>query len=173
MNDWILWLIVGIFSLIGGILALLNPFAATLTAELMAGWLFVFLGILILVSAFNDQGLSARIITILLGAMTLLLGISLVSDPLSGMITLTILTGILLMITGVIRIAFGVSVSINRLRVAMIVSGALSILLSVMIFANFPQSAAIVLGVYLAIDLISNGVAMIVLSLTRKSDTRV
>ncbi|TDL78076.1 hypothetical protein E2L08_12310 [Palleronia sediminis] len=169
MNNWVLWLIVGILSLIGGILALLNPFAATLTAEMFTGWLFVLVGILVLVSAFNDQGLGARIVTILLGVVMLLLGISLVTNPLGGMVALTILAGIMLMVAGVIRIVFGVSARDGGLRVAMIVSGALSILLSVMIFANFPASAAIVLGVYLAIDLIWNGVSLIALSLARRS----
>jgi uncharacterized membrane protein HdeD (DUF308 family) len=40
-----------------------------------------------------------------------------------------------------------------------------------MIFSNFPQSAAVVLGVFLAIELISNGVALIAIVLARKSET--
>jgi len=44
-------------------------------------------------------------------------------------------------------------------------------LLAFMIFSNFPQSAVLVLGVFLAVELISNGVSLVVLSLARKSET--
>ena len=59
------------------------------------------------------------------------------------------------------------------LRWALILSGAVSLLLGAMILSNFPQSAALVLGVYLAVELISNGVSLIVLSLARKSEPEV
>ena len=38
-----------------------------------------------------------------------------------------------------------------------------------MIFANYPYSSAVVLGLFLAVDLISNGVSLIVLGLARRS----
>lgn len=43
------WLLAGILSLIGGFIALTNPFAATLTAEMLAGWLLLFSGIAVVV----------------------------------------------------------------------------------------------------------------------------
>lgn len=61
MKNWVWWMIAGILSLIGGGFALANPLAATLTAELFAGWTFMLVGVLILVSAFNDQDWGARI----------------------------------------------------------------------------------------------------------------
>lgn len=47
----------------------------------------------------------------------------------------------------------------------------MAFLLAFMIFSNFPQSAVLVLGVFLAVELISNGVSLVVLSLARKSET--
>lgn len=38
-----------------------------------------------------------------------------------------------------------------------------------MIFTNFPQSAVVVLGMFLAIELIPNGISLIALSLARKN----
>lgn len=37
MKHWLLWLVAGVISLLGGLFALANPLAATLTAELLAG----------------------------------------------------------------------------------------------------------------------------------------
>lgn len=39
-----------------------------------------------------------------------------------------------------------------------------------MILSNFPWSATVVLGIFLAVELISNGISLIVLSLTRKAE---
>ena len=169
MTNWIWWLIAGALSLIGGIFALANPLAATLTVTLLAGWTFILVGILTIVSAFSDQGWGARILAILLGVLVLLLGINLIAEPLAGTITLTVAVGIMLGVAGIFRIILGFSAKFAQLRWAMILSGALSILLSIMIFSNFPESAAVMLGVFLAVELISNGVSLIILSLARKA----
>lgn len=169
MTSWIWWLIAGALSLVGGVFALANPLAATLTATLLAGWTFILVGILTVVSAFSDQGWSARILPIVLGALVLLLGINLIAEPLSGSITLTVAVAAMLMVVGVFRVILGFSTKFSRLRWAMVLSGALSIILSVMILSDFPQSALVILGVFLAVELISNGVSLIVLALARKS----
>jgi len=169
MDHWVLWLFAGILSLLGGLFALANPLAATLTAELLTGWMFILVGLLTLVSAFSDQGWGARVLTILLGFLILLLGINLVSHPLRGVISLTLVVGVLLLTAGVFRLGLAFAAAQGQLRLVMILSGAVSIILGVMIFANFPLSAVVVLGTFLAIELISNGLSLIVLSLARRS----
>ena len=64
MRNWGLWLAAGIISLLGGIFALANPLAATLTATLLAAWAFIVVGILTIASAFADQGWGGRIAAI-------------------------------------------------------------------------------------------------------------
>ena len=63
-----------------------------------------------------------------------------------------------MMIVGIVRLVLAFSDELRPFRLIMVISGALSIILAMMIFFNFPHSAAVVLGVYLAIELISNGV---------------
>ncbi|MDO5604565.1 MAG: DUF308 domain-containing protein [Paracoccus sp. (in: a-proteobacteria)] len=169
MKYWFLWMLAGIISLIGGFFALANPLAATLTAELLAGWMFIFVGIVTIISAFGDMGWGGRILSILLGVAILFFGINLVGEPLQGIVSLTFLAGAMLLIMGVFRILLAFGAQNGNLRGVMILSGALSLILGLMIFANWPQSAVVVLGLFLAIELISNGVSLIILSLTRKS----
>jgi uncharacterized membrane protein HdeD (DUF308 family) len=47
-----------------------------------------------------------------------------------------------------------------------------SIVLAVLIFSNFPQSAAVILGLLLAIELISNGVTLIALGMALNKERR-
>ena len=173
MRNWFLWMIAGVISLFGGFFALANPLAATLTAELLAGWMFVAVGVMTMVSAFGDQGWGGRILSILIGLIILILGIDLIANPLAGVVSLTLVVAIGLIVMGVLRILLAFRSDFAQLRWVLILSGAISLLLGAMILSNFPQSAALVLGVYLAVELISNGVSLIVLSLARKSEPEV
>lgn len=173
MKNWFLWMIAGLISLLGGFFALANPLAATLTAELLAGWMFVAVGVMTMVSAFGDQGWGGRILSLLIGLVILALGIDLIANPLAGVVSLTLVVAVGLVVMGVLRILLAVGSEFAGLRLVLCMSGAISLLLGAMILSNFPQSAALVLGVYLAVELISNGVSLIVLSLTRKSEPEV
>ncbi len=168
MKYWALWMIAGILSLVGGIFAFFNPFVASLTAELLAGWVFTLVGIISILSAIKDQGWGARIYALLLGALLLILGINLIAHPLSGLLSLTYAVAIILVVAGIFRLVLAFSPDFSQFRFIMILSGILSIVLAVLIFSNFPASAAIVLGIYLAIELISNGISLIAISLARK-----
>ncbi len=124
-----------------------------------------------LFSAFGDQGWGARISTVLLSLLVLFIGVNLIAHPLRGLISTTYAVAVVMMIVGIVRLVLAFSDELRPFRLIMVISGALSIILAMMIFSNFPQSAAVVLGVYLAIELISNGVALIAIALARKSET--
>jgi uncharacterized membrane protein HdeD (DUF308 family) len=168
MKYWFFWLVVGILSIIAGMVALANPFAATLAAELMAGYMFLIIGILTIFTAFQDQGWGARIWALLLGALITVFGFNLVANPLQGVLQLTMIVASLMMVMGIFRIIIAFTPVAQGARIFLILAGIVSIVLSMMIFSNFPESSFIVLGVLLAIELISNGVSMIFVALDRR-----
>lgn len=168
MQYWFLWLIVGVLSVVAGIVALANPFAATVTAELLAGYMFAAIGILTLLSAFQDQGWGARIWALLLGGVITVFGFNLIASPLEGVVTLTYIVAVLMMVIGIFRIAMALTPMAAGARGILILSGLISIALSAMIFSNWPYSSAVVLGLFLAIELVSNGIAMIFVALDRR-----
>lgn len=168
MKYWFLWLIVGVLSVIAGFVAFANPFAATLTAELLAGYLFTVIGILTFISAFQDQGWGARIWALLLGVVLTVFGFNLIANPLEGVLRLTVIVAALMMVMGILRIAIAFTPVAAGARGFLIIAGLLSIVLSVMIFSSFPWSGAVVLGIFLAIELISNGISMIFVALDRR-----
>ena len=73
----VLWIILGVISILAGVLALANPMAATLAAEQIAGWGFLIVGVLQIFLAFRAEGWGARIWAILVALAFILLGIAL------------------------------------------------------------------------------------------------
>lgn len=147
-----------VISLIGGVLALLNPLAATLTATLMAGWAFAFLGALQVIQSFQIKGWGGFIWALLFGLLTLAVGLSLIFDPLAGMISLTILVAVLFLVTGIVKIMLSFSLRPLTGWGWVLLSGIVSLVLGIMILADILSAATQVLGILLGIELISNGV---------------
>lgn len=152
-------------SIVGGVLALANPFAATLAATLLAGWVFAFLGIVQIVQAFQVRDWSGFLWALAFGIITLVVGAVLLLDPLAGMVSLTILVAFLFLFTGVVKTMFALSLRPMSGWGWVLGSGLISILLAAMILTNFPASAAAVLGILLAIELLSNGVLFLFVAL--------
>lgn len=111
--------------------------------------------------------------SLLAGAAITWLGVSLVMHPLAGIVSLTVVTALSFAFAGILKIAMGFSLRSQNGFWVILLSGLLSLVLAIMIFANFQAAAATLLGVLLAIELISNGTVMITIAAAAKklSDT--
>lgn len=172
MNSRGLWIFLGILSIAAGILALFNPLAATLAAEQIAGWAFLFLGILQIFAVFNQTTWGARIWIILVGVLFVILGVDLLARPLDGIMSLTLTVAALFLIMGIFRIVLSFALRGTSAFWLILLSGVLSVILAVMIFNNYPASAVTILGILLAVELISNGVSLIAMSSSNGLTTR-
>lgn len=206
---WILWLIVGVVSILGGVVALANPVVATLAAMQLVAWIFIVVGFLEIFAglfarptatapagragagtatatagragdtrvatqdAATRPGWGSRVLTIVLGVIVLLLGVNLLANPLAGIVTLTIAVAILLLAAGLTKIALSFSIPTRGYFWLVLLSGILSLILAVMIFGNFAEAAATLLGIILAVELISNGVALVMLALDQRQGREV
>ena len=164
--DWRWMVAIGAVLVVGGVLAFLNPFLASLTVEVIAGAAFLAGGLMQLwmaLSGGNEP--SDRWLSALLGAALAVLGIALLADPLAGLVSLTLAVGVMFAVTGGLRLALAF-----RLRPAagwgwMLGSGVLSILLALMILFTLPASSLGLLGLLLGVDLVTAGAVSIALGL--------
>lgn len=164
-SSWIWMAVFAVVSLVGGVLALANPFAATLAATLMAGWAFAVLGALQIVQSFQVQGWGGFLWALLFGVLTLVVGISLIFNPLAGMVSLTLLVAVLFLVLGAVKIMYAFALRPVSGWGWVLASGVVSLVLGVMILSNFPYSAVSVLGILLGVELISNGVLFLFVAL--------
>ncbi|WP_173931746.1 DUF308 domain-containing protein [Chelativorans sp. Marseille-P2723] len=160
------WLaFIGAISLIGGIIALANPFTATITAALLAAWTFTLFGVLQIFHAFRLRAsLPLFLWTLLLGALALAIGISLLVRPLEGIISLTVLVAIVFLVSGLVKVMYAFSLRPLSGWGWVLASGLLSLVLGIMILADIPWTASAVLGILLAIELLSNGTFMLLVA---------
>ncbi|MCO5084051.1 MAG: DUF308 domain-containing protein [Rhizobiaceae bacterium] len=164
-TSWVWLAVLGAISLIGGILALFNPFAATLAAVLLAGWTFLLFGVVQLIQAFRITGWSGFLWSLLLGLLTVAVGISLLFNPVAGALSLTMLVAVLFLVLGVVKIMYGFSLRPISGWGFAVLSGVISLLLGFMIIADYPWSATTILGILLAVELLSNGIFLLIVAL--------
>lgn len=156
-SSWIWMAIFAAISLVGGLLALANPFEATLAATLIAGWVFIAVGVLEIIQTFSIKGWGGFIWSLLLAVLMLAVGLSLVFNPLGGMVALTVLVAVLFITTGVVKILFAFSLRPISGWGWVLASGVVSLALGVMILLDMPWSATNILGILLGVELLSNG----------------
>ncbi|MFD0859608.1 HdeD family acid-resistance protein [Roseovarius aquimarinus] len=162
-NKWLL-LIIGIVTLIAGVLAIAMPFLASITAAFVAGWVLVASGAIGLIAAFRRRHGWHMVAAALSAALSVFIGLMILAQPVLGLITITALIIGFFAASGALRVYYG----IRLMRYGsgggwMIAGGALSLILAVMLISGLPFSAAWVPGVLLGIDLVTWGAILIAL----------
>ena len=161
MANRILMIISGIILITGGVFALLAPVLASLTATLIVGWTFVFAGLLHIVQAFRsgeDRWWNAGF-----GLLGLLLGASFIFNPLGGMISLTIVLGAAFLAYGLMQLYLAWKRRSMDSVWMLGLSGIVSVALALVIAFNLFTASVTVPGIVLAVELISTGVALLLL----------
>jgi uncharacterized membrane protein HdeD (DUF308 family) len=158
------WFIVyGVLLLLLGIFAILVPGLATLAVEITVGWLLLLGGVFGLVAVISSgrsaPGFWWNLITAII---CVLAGLSLLTRPLSGMLTLTIIVAAYLLASGVAHViqAIQYRTQIPSAWTWMLVSGLVDIVLALIIVSGLPSTAIWVLGLLVGINLVMTGVAV-------------
>ena len=172
MKNKTIAVILGILSILAGLFCLFSPVAGSIASTLIAGWSFLILGAFQLIVAFREVGWGARIWAILLGVIGILAGFNLLAHPLEGVLTLTLVLGILFIVSGVMKLIAGFSLPSGTFKGLVIVSAVASAILGIMILSGYPGSAVFALGVLLGVELISDGVAILGLAFAERDLAR-
>lgn len=148
----------GAVLVVAGLIVLGDIAVATFISTLVIGIVAIAGGFFEMVHAFWNRGWGGFLWQILLGALYLAFGIVLVSQPLAGALVLTYILGMLLLLSGIIRVALSLA-HWQEVGWIMLVSGIFGILAGLVILTGFPMTGLWVLGLVLGIDLITHGMA--------------
>jgi len=161
---------IGIAISVIGVLALFFPVVATLTVELMIGWLLVLVGLVTLFSSFHVEGTGAFFGTLLLALLDIGVGLYLITHPGIGILTLTLLLAALFLVEGAVQLSFAFEMRDRQGWIWILLSGLVSIAVGLLIAGGMPGTSLFALGLVVGINFLSTGLAFIVLSQSLPED---
>ncbi|WP_033068806.1 HdeD family acid-resistance protein [Thalassospira australica] len=156
---------VGIIMLILGILAVAFPFATTIAFKTVIGWLFLIGAAGHFYGAWNADTPTRRGVDIIQGLVFGVIGVWLAFFPLGGIVTLTVLLAIGFVLYGLFEILMSLWLKQFPGWKWMLISGVISIVVGILIFAELPSSASWAIGLLLGINLLSSGFGYLMVSM--------
>lgn len=162
-NRWLL-IVVGIVTVVAGVAALLMPLLASLTAAILVGWLLVISGAFGLVTAFRRRDGWQLAAAFAVSLVSIVGGLLMLVQPVAGIFALTTILIAYFAASGLLRIWYGAR-SFGDGGGWMVATGALSLVLAVLLWFGLPFSAAWVPGVMLGVDLLFWGALQIALAI--------
>lgn len=163
------WVVaLGVISLIAGLVALGSNVMATASAVMIVGFMMLVAGGAEVFAAFNVRDWGHFFYWLLLGVLYIFAGIVCLQDPFAAATFLTLMLGIALILGGALRMFLATRMAHGTPWGWVVLSGALSLLVGVMIVTHWPASSFFVLGTFLGIDLVFIGSTWIAMGLALK-----
>lgn len=162
-SGWIVTL--GVVYVIAGIIALTSVVFATVVTVFVVGIMMLIAGIAEVINSFQIKTWGKFLLWLLLGVLYIVAGFLTFENPLLAAALLTLLLGVSLIASGIMRVVLGFSMQHGMPWVAVALSGVITFLFGLIILIHWPVSSLYILGLFLAIDLIVAGVSWIVLGL--------
>lgn len=165
MTGAALTILAGVLALVAGTVALVFPLPAGLAVTVFVAWALVISGTLGLWAAFADRGLAHRGRVTVIGLVTLVLGVWMLANPLPGLVSLTIVAGLVFVLSGGARLMLAPVLRGTPAFWPVALSGGLSLVLGLYALIAPMLAATVLLGTLLAIELVSVGVTLLALGI--------
>ncbi len=159
-RSWGLVLVMGILSIVIGILAIVWPGATIVTVAIFfAAWLFVS-GIYSIVGAFTeDASTGHKVLSAIIGVLSVIIGFSLLRSPFQSVEVVIFVLGIFWVSQGIV--GFVMAFEVKQGRGWRLVSSILGVIAGIIILV-YPISSALTLALFGGIWLIILGITQIV-----------
>jgi uncharacterized membrane protein HdeD (DUF308 family) len=156
------WIVaLGIVYLLAGFVALGSVAMATVASVFVVGVMMIIAGVAEMFSAFQFKSWGKFLLWVLLGALYVIAGFVTFENPLLAAALLTLILGVSLVASGIMRIILAFSMKQETPWIWILLSGVITLLLGLLILAHWPVSSLYILGLFLGIDLIMAGAGWI------------
>ena len=168
-KHWGWFAALGVALMILGMAAVIFPYVSTLAAEQFFGWLLLFGGLIQCVHSYRTKTWSGFALELVIGLLYLAGGFILITSPVTGIVTLTLLLIVLFIADGVLE-----TIMAFKIRPAagwgwVLASGIVSFIIGGLIWARFPSSALWAIGLLVGVNLLFSGISFLSLSMGSKS----
>jgi uncharacterized membrane protein HdeD (DUF308 family) len=162
---WKFFLAEGAFFIILGITAIIVPQIFTIAIALFIGWLLLLGGIFQIARAIRFSSMPGFGMWLLIGILQVIIGYFLIAQPMKGALTLTMLMTLYFAVEGIAKISLAFMMRPLAHWGWVFFSGFTALMLSVVVWAGWPGTAAWVLGLLLGINMIFLGGSLVRISL--------
>lgn len=153
-------MLLGAVTILFGVIILGNAALASLAVVTLTGGVLLVGGGIQIVAGFSMSSPGGKLFAWLMGALMVFLGWSFLSNPLEGVVSLSMLILILLAAGGVVRIFFAWRARTTSFFWPMLISGVLSVLLAAYVL-SIPEATMILLGTLLGVEMLLNGLGAV------------
>jgi uncharacterized membrane protein HdeD (DUF308 family) len=170
---WTLVILVpGILLILLGGAAIILPLLAPLSIAKLLAWIFLISGITRIIHAILSHQAGVFGVKLLESILDLLLGILLATNILVGTLSLTLLVGITIFISGVLAVVRAFSLRPASNWGWLLFSGIIRIILGIIIWSKWPSNAEWLIGLFVGLAFLATGLSLIKLGLTLSSDLK-
>jgi len=153
----------GISFLVLGILAIALPGFFTFAFEQLLGWLFLFGGLIQAWRTFKTRHSPGTWASALAALLAIVVGFLLLSRPMTGVLTLTIILTISFLVEGILKIFMAASMREYINWGWLLLSGILALAMAAIIYSGWPGTALWVIGLLVGINMLFFGYSLIIL----------
>jgi uncharacterized membrane protein HdeD (DUF308 family) len=168
-STWsILW---GVSLIVLGMLAVGSPLIAAVAFNAFIAWLIVFAGVVHLIIAFHTHRAASLIWKLLVGLAYVFFGGYLLARPLLGVASLTLVLASLFLIEGVFELALFFRQRSTHGSSWLLLDGIVTLILGVLIYMQWPTSAAWAIGTLVGVSMIISGFTRVMVSFAMRKAT--
>jgi uncharacterized membrane protein HdeD (DUF308 family) len=162
------FVLLGIVLLVLGIIAAGNMLLATAISVLVVGAMMIAAGFVEIIHAFSVKGWGTFVWWLLAGILYVVAGYFAFANPLLAVGVMTLFLAISLIASGFVRIAIGFTAKNLEGWGWVVAGGVVTVIAGLIILSGWPINSLWILGLFLAIDLISQGISYIAFGLGLK-----
>jgi len=160
---WILF-ILGLATVIIGMVAISSGFIATLASVLFFGVLLIVAGVTEVIHAVMVRNWRGFALHLLSAALYLLAGLFMIEDPVRAAAVLTLLLSTCFFVGGMLRTIFSLAIRFPSWGWVLL-NGVVDLILGILIWREWPESSLWVIGLFVGIDLLFHGWSWMMLAL--------
>lgn len=158
-------IILSVLMIAAGILAIVIPGAAGIAVNVMVGWLVLFAGGLHFVFAWTSRRAGGLILGIILGLLYGFVGMYLLLNPITGLISLTLALAVYLLADGILEFFLAFQLRGTGRSGWLVADGILTTILALMIFMTWPANTEWVIGTLVGISILFTGLTRLAMTL--------
>ena len=168
-RNWGWILTFGVLSILWGMLAILYSVFFRAVSVLAFGWILIIGGVIEGIHAMRHRERGHLVLYLVEAILAIVAGALILRSPGTGALVITLLLAAYFVIAGIFRIAAALMLRLPGYG-WMLVNGAITLLLGIVVWGGWPATAFWVLGVFIGVNLLFSGWARVMLAMALRSD---